>query len=166
MIIVLNIAIIAYCLYCYPKSKILLNQENERMRNLSIILIISTIIISSSCSILKHSEHTVFDIKNAYYQSWMIKDQKKGTDVIIELINVDPEIEFLEIVFRGIKVNISKSTNANTTVIKGVINTGPSVIENYEYEVSGSHNSIKYKYKDEYFTIPVKNFQRLKTKFL
>jgi len=132
-------------------------------RNIIIFLLITTLI--SSCAVLAPSKHTLFTVEKAYYQSWMSDTGEKGTDVHIALVNVDGRVSFESLVFRGIKVRAVSEEKGNKVIVRGTINTGPSVIENYEYEVTGAENSLIYSFGKETFVYPLKNIERKKTRF-
>ncbi|MFO7852304.1 MAG: hypothetical protein ACQERS_08860 [Bacteroidota bacterium] len=133
------------------------------MRIFTVLFLIS---ILNSCVTLFNSEHELFQIKDIYYQSWVVKDLEKGTDVIIEMKNLNDEVEFTSLIFRGIEVDVNIKTEGSKTIVKGTINTGPSLIENYEYKSTGSDNMIKYNYKDEEFSYPLTNIKRESTRFI
>lgn len=131
-------------------------------------LLTATLIITflNSCATLYNTQHELFQIVDLYYQSWVVRDLEKGTNVIIKFRNLDKDIEFESLVFRGIEVDISVLNEGRKTIVKGTINTGPSLIENYEYEVTGSGDMIKYKYMGREFSYPLKNIKRENTKFI
>lgn len=133
------------------------------MRIFTVLFLIS---ILNSCVTLFNSEHELFQIKDIYYQSWVVKDLEKGTDVIIEMKNLNDEVEFTSLIFRGIEVDVNVKTEGSKTIVKGTIKTGPSLIENYEYKSTGSDNMIKYKYKGEEFSYPLTNIERKSTRFI
>ncbi|MBN1388120.1 MAG: hypothetical protein JW965_06710 [Bacteroidales bacterium] len=122
--------------------------------------------ILNGCATLFTSEHELFRITDVYYRSWAIKDLEKGTDVILELMKLDDSIEFTSLIFRDIEVDVNITTDGRKTIVKGTINTGPSLIENYEYEATESGDMIKYKYRGAEFSYPLKNIRREKTKFI
>ncbi len=136
------------------------------MKPLYTLTVIFILVILNSCATLFTSEHELFQIKDVYYQSWAIKDLEKGTDIIIELSNVDENIEFITLIFRDIEVDVNVTTEGRKTIVKGTINTGPSLIENYEYDEAISDDMIKFKYMGSEFSYPIKNIRREKTKFI
>lgn len=124
------------------------------------------LLVAGSCVTLMKSDHNLFHVEDIFYQSWMVRDLEKGTDVIIKFRNVDEEVEFTSLVFRGIEVDLNISPEGRRTIAKGTINTGPSLIENYEYEVTGETDMIKYKYRGKEFSYPLKNIRREDTRFI
>jgi len=143
-----------------------MNYNTKNMKRMQIFITILILGIFNSCVTLFTSEHELFQIKDVYYQSWVIRDMEKGTDVIIEFRNLDENVEFASLVFRGIEVDVNVSPEGRKTIVKGTINTGPSLIENYEYEATGSDNMIKYKYLGKEFSYPLKNIRREDTNFI
>jgi hypothetical protein len=122
-------------------------------------------VLGTSCAVLAPSKHTLFTVEKAYYQSWMSENGEKGTDIIVTLVNQDEGLVFESLVFRGIKVKASTELKGNKLIVRGTVNTGPSVIENYEYEVTGAENSLIFSYGKETFVYPLKNIERKKTRF-
>ena len=136
------------------------------MRYIQVIPFFLIMGILSSCASMKVSEHELFHIQDVYYQSWAIKDLEKGTDIIVEIRNPDPGVEFTKMVFRGIEVDVSVTGEAGKLILKSTVNTGPSVLEDYEYKVTGEDNMLKYKYMGKSFNYPLKNIKRKDTRFM
>ncbi|MDZ7739957.1 MAG: hypothetical protein U5K32_13010 [Bacteroidales bacterium] len=124
------------------------------MRSIKILSVIIMFTVISGCSALLKTEHELFRIQDVYYQSWMVRDIEKGTDVIIELKNLDADVEFTSLVFRGLEVDVTSSSEGSKTVIKGTINTGPSIIENYDYKPGGPFDIIRYVYRGNEYDYP------------
>ncbi len=136
------------------------------MKLIKIFSVIIMLTIISGCSAMLKSEHELFRIEDAYYQSWMVRDLEKGTDVFVELKKLDADIEFTSLVFRGVEVDVTASSEGNKTVIKGTVNTGPSLIENYDYKTGGPGDIIRYFYKGRVYDYPLKNVRRENTEFI
>lgn len=128
-----------------------------------LVMIVLTVI--SGCSVLLKSEHELFRITDAYYQSWMVKNLEKGTDVFVELKKLDENVEFTSLVFRGLELDITASSEGSKTLIKGTINTGPSLIENYDYKAGGPNDIIRYAYDGREYDYPLKNVRRENSNF-
>ncbi len=135
------------------------------MRLIKILSVIIILTLISGCSAMLKSEHELFRIQDVYYQSWMVRNLEKGTDVFVELKNLDADVEFISLVFRGVEVDVTASSEGNKTVIKGTINTGPSLIENYEYKRGGPGDVIRFVYEGREYDYPLKNIRREKTEF-
>ncbi len=136
------------------------------MKHMNFFTAFIILLSTGSCITLFNSEYDLFLVHDIYYQSWMVKDLEKGTDVFIEFREVDEEVEFTSLVFRGIEVKVNSTFDGRKTIVKGTINTGPSLIENYEYEVTGADDIIKYKYHGKEFSYPLKNIRREDTRFI
>ncbi|MDT8402484.1 MAG: hypothetical protein RQ743_12380 [Bacteroidales bacterium] len=136
------------------------------MKNINLISAFLILLSAGSCVALIKSEHNLFHVHDIYYQSWMVRDLEKGTDVFIEFRDLDEDVEFSSLVFRGIEVDLSIVSEGRSTIVKGTINTGPSLIENYEYEVTGETDMIKYTYGGREFSYPLKNIRRENTRFV
>ena len=122
--------------------------------------------ISVSCATLFTDNHEPFSISDVYYRSWVIKDIEKGTDVFIKLKDVDTNVDFTSIVFRGIETDIQATVKNGVTLLKATINTGPSLIENYEYKVEDAGDMLKFTYKGSKFSYPLINIRRESTEFI
>ena len=122
--------------------------------------------ISVSCATLFTDNHEPFSISDVYYRSWVIKDIEKGTDVFIKLKDVDTNVDFTSIVFRGIEADVQASVKNGVTMVKATINTGPSIIENYEYKVEDAGDMLKFTYKGSKFSYPLINIRRESTEFI
>ncbi len=136
------------------------------MRLIKIFSVIIILTLISGCSAMLKTKHELFRIHDVYYQSWMVRDIEKGTDVFVELKKPDPDVEFTSLVFRGVEVDVTASSNGNKTVIKGTINTGPSLIENYDYKTSGVGDVIRYIYAGRKYDYPLKNVRRENSEFI
>ncbi|MFP4489617.1 MAG: hypothetical protein ACLFN1_09975 [Bacteroidales bacterium] len=132
------------------------------IRFLSVIIIIT---VTGGCSAVLNKEHELFRIQDVYYRSWMVRDIEKGTDVFVELKKLDEDIEFTSLIFRGLEVDVTSSSEGSKTVIKGTINTGPSIIDNYEYKRGGPADAIRFVYEGREYGYPLKNIRREKTEF-
>lgn len=136
------------------------------MKLMRIVNVLFMLFILNSCITLSTSEHELFKIRDVYYQSWAIKDLEKGTDVIIELRDLDENVEFTSLVFRDIEVDVNVTTEGRISIVKGTINTGPSLIENYKFEVTDSGDMVKYSYRGREYSYPLKNIRRKNTRFI
>ncbi|HDZ41334.1 MAG TPA: hypothetical protein ENH59_06620 [Bacteroidetes bacterium] len=135
------------------------------MKNMNFIAAFLIMLGTVSCVTFFNSEHDLFRVHDIYYRSWMLKDMEKGTDVFIEFRELDEDVEFTSLVFRGIEVDVNLISEGRSTIVKGTINTGPSLIENYEYKVTGETDMIKYNYRGKEFSYPLKNIRRESTTF-
>lgn len=136
------------------------------MKYITYILAIIILPALGSCVTLFNNEHNLFHVNDIYYQSWMLDDTKKGTDLYMELVEVDADVEFTYLVFRGVEVDVSASLKGGKTIVKATYNFGPSYIENYEYRVTGESDMLKYTYRGKEFSYPLKNVKRKNTAFI
>lgn len=135
------------------------------MRLIKILTVIIMFTVISGCSAMLKTEHELFRIQDVYYHSWMVRDIEKGTDVFVELKKLDEGVEFTSLVFRGLEVDVTSSSEGSKTVVKGTINTGPSIIENYEYKPGGPGDVVRFVYEGREYDYPLKNIRREKTEF-
>lgn len=135
------------------------------MKYITYILAIIIVLGAGSCVTLFDSEHNLFHVNDVYYQSWMLDDTEKGTDLHVELEEADADIEFTSVVFRGFEVDVNVSLKGSKTILKGTYNFGPSIIENYDYKLSGENDMIKFNYRGRKFSYPLKNVRREGTLF-
>jgi len=142
------------------------NYNTQIMRPLQVLIPVFITVLLSGCATAFRTDHELFRIKDIYYRSWMLQDQEKGTDVYVELVNADPDVVFTKLVFRGIEVDVISTTEGRKTAVKGVINTGPSIIENYDYDIGGTKDVIRYIYKAKEFEYPLKNVRRENSDFI
>lgn len=103
-----------------------------------------------------------FNIKDAYYQSWVINE--KGIDIVIELKNVIPGLEFQSIIFRGLELPISIKKENNTTYLKAAYTIGLSKLD-YKKTPSSKENQLIYQIDKIKKTVLLKEIRRKKTKF-
>ncbi len=135
------------------------------MKYITCISAIIIMLFAGSCVTLFNSEHNLFHVNDIYYQSWMLDDTEKGTDLYMELEEADTDVVFTSVVFRGIEVDVNVSSEGNKTIVKGTFNFGPSHIENYEYRVTGESDMIKFSYRGKEFSYPLRNVRRESTLF-
>ena len=69
-------------------------------------------------------EKASFKLEDAYYQPWVINDNEKGTDVIIELTHVAKEITFDSIVFRGVQLPVFLLEGKDKLILKSKLYVG------------------------------------------
>jgi hypothetical protein len=135
------------------------------MKYITYIITVFIVIGTGGCITLFNSEHNLFHVNDIYYQSWMLDDTEKGTDLVLELEKADEDVEFTSVVFRGFEVDANVIPKGNKTIVKGTYNFGPSIIENYDYQLSGENDMIKYNYRGKEFSYPLRNVRRESTLF-
>jgi hypothetical protein len=127
------------------------------------ILIISAVFLSY-CRTMKNSAEKLFIIKDAYYQSWIINENEKGTNIIIEITNMQPGIIFDSIVFRHTRLPASYQEKDGVIYLKSVLYIGLSQLTSKNVTVS-SPDMILFRYNGTNQSYILKEIRRLKTKY-
>ena len=122
------------------------------------------IILISGCKSMSKSALQDFKIIDAYYQSWVINENEKGIDIVIELKNVRSGLEFQSIIFRGLELPISIKKENNTTYLKAAYTIGLSKLD-YKKTPSSKENQLIYQIDKVKKTVLLKEIRRKKTKF-
>lgn len=99
------------------------------------------------CSILKNHKKKLFNVKDAYYQSWMVSEQEKGTNIYILITDIENEIVFDSIIFRGVQMPVRIETKEGTTILKSTLHAETTRIENNNTPTS-KPNQIIYRHKE------------------
>ena len=133
--------------------------------DLRIYIAIVVLIAFAGCSTKLTNSHKLFMITDIYYYSWMLGEEEKGTDLIIEVTDRKASVEFISITYRGIEVPVSITEKGRSLIIKGTINTGNSIIDNIEYRVTGEPDKINYTYNGSAHSYPLINIRRENSKY-
>ncbi len=133
--------------------------------NLRITITIVMLITFAGCSAILHNNHLLFKISDIHYYSWMLGENEKGTDIIIEVTDREASVEFKSVTYRGIEVPVSVTEKGKSLIIKGTINTGNSTIDNMEYRVTGEADKINYTYNGSDHSYPLVNIRRENSKY-
>jgi hypothetical protein len=104
-----------------------------------------------------------FKVKRSFYQSWIIGENEKGTDIVLELTRVKKGVTFDSLIFRGIRVKAFITTQKNGVEIKGIIPSGKSRIK-FDYEVVNLPDQLIYHQNGEKKEFLLKNIGREKTR--
>ncbi len=112
------------------------------MKKILYTWILISIISSTAYSSFPAEGNKPFRIKKAEYNSWVRDENIRGTDMVIILSHVKPDIVFKSITYRGIEVPVTVSTKGRRAIIKGTLNVGESIVEPVEYEVTGESDRI------------------------
>ena len=113
---------------------------------------------------MKNKSETLFNIKDAYYQSWMINENEKGTNIILNLINVQKGVTFDSLIFRGLKLPVFIDTKDTVVILKSILTVGMSKIR-IEKEVVDKPNQLLYTFQGIKHSYFLKNIRRLQTKY-
>lgn len=129
---------------------------------LSILLI--SFIFFSMCTLRKSSAGNLFDIKDAFYQSWVISEKEKGTNINLEIINVKKGVVFDSIIFRGLRLPVFVEEKEGIVHLKSIINIEMSRIK-LESKVTGKPDQLIYHYQDTQHSYILKKIRREKMKY-
>ncbi|MCD4768984.1 MAG: hypothetical protein K8R35_02310 [Bacteroidales bacterium] len=133
--------------------------------NLRIPIALVMLIVFAGCSAKITNSQKPFKVTDVYYYSWMLGEDEKGTDIIIEVTNREASVEFKSITYRGIEVPVSVTEEGRSLIIKGTINTGESTIDNMEYRVTGEPDKINYTNNGSGHSYPLINIRRENSKY-
>lgn len=88
-------------------------------------------LLQTSCGMLRPYHTTLFQVKEAYYQSWFKNDHEKGTNVFLELTDVQQGITFDSIVFRGNMIPLERTEEDHVTKLSAALLSGvPRILNN------------------------------------
>jgi hypothetical protein len=110
-----------------------------------------------------HPSDNSFNVKKARYQSWIIGENEKGTNIVLELTRVKKGVTFDSIIFRGIKLKAFITTLKKGVEIKGIIPSGKSRIK-IDYEVVNLPDQLIYQRNGEKRKFLLKNIRRETTR--
>jgi hypothetical protein len=117
-----------------------------------------------ACISMKNHDVKAFNIKKAYYQSWVVSELEKGTDIILELSDVDPEAVFDSIVFRGVRLKTFAAIHNNEVELKSILPVGISRLK-IDFEVVGLPDQLIYHFRGERKSYLLKSIERKNTRF-
>jgi hypothetical protein len=81
------------------------------------------LLIFLNCNAIKQDKLS-FKLGDAYYQPWVINDNEKGTDVLIELTHVDKGITFDSLIFRGVQLPVFVLEGKDKLILKSKLYAG------------------------------------------
>jgi len=119
-------------------------------------------LLQTSCGILRPHQ-ALFQIKEAYYQSWFKNDNEKGTNVFLELTDVQQGVTFDSIVFRGSMLPLGQSQEDNITKLSAALISGvPRMLTNNDPDTGPDR--LLYRYAGKRYSYPL-TLQRKDTKY-
>ncbi len=105
------------------------------MRYLSLIFFITLIILNVACVSQKKTTNMPFKVSDAFYFSWVINENERGTTIEIVMDDVAEEVQFDSIIFRKVMLPVRiEENNEKQKVITATLPSGDSRIP-----VSTSH---------------------------
>lgn len=116
------------------------------------------------CNIRNGSNINYFQVKDAFYQSWVLNENEKGTNIILKMENVDKNIVFDSLIFRGVMLTVSISFENDQVILKSVLPVGISRIETKNKLVQ-KPDQLLYKYFGIRGFYPLKDIRREKGKY-
>ena len=117
------------------------------------------------CSILHNQQNKLFTLKDAWYQSWMISEQEKGTIVTILLSDVEKDIVFDSVVFRGVQMPLNSEIKDGNTILTCNLNREQSRLMDDKETPVDKPNQIMYRYKGEKKTYIIESIRREEMKY-
>jgi len=127
-------------------------------------LITMASILHSNCCSFKNKSPTLFNVKETYYQSWISKNQVKGTDIVIQLINVQKEVIFDSLVFRGIQLPVFIQKQDDVVTIKTVLSFDDTKFS-IDKKVTHKPDQLLYMFQGKRYSFSLKNIRPLPTKY-
>ena len=100
------------------------------------------------CHSMKCDNPAEFKVKTAYQQSWVVREEEKGTDILLTLFRVKEGVEFDSIVFRGVRLKAFVTKVNKEVQLKSILTTGISRIK-LEKVVVNLPDQLIYHYKGE-----------------
>lgn len=113
---------------------------------------------------MKNSTGKFFLIRDAYYQSWIVNENEKGTNIVIELTGVQPGILFDSIVYRGIRLSVAVQDKDGIVYLKSKQNVGSSKLSTENGTAPGP-DRILFRYNGTNQSYILKEIRRLNTKY-
>ena len=128
----------------------------------SVIMVLSMCL--NNCKTIKNKSETLFNVQDAYYQSWVARKEENGTDIIILLVKVQKEIKFDSLIFRGIQLPVVSSENNGVVTLKSMLTSGSEKIHTKK-KIVNKPEQLLYYYKGTKRIFPLNNIRRLNIKY-
>jgi hypothetical protein len=127
-------------------------------------LLIITVAISKNCSSMKNMDEILFAVKDAYYQSWIVSENEKGTNIVIEITNKNKGVVFDSIIFRNKKLPIFSTEKEGVLYLKSILTVEQSRIL-LNSEPADEPDKILYYYHGTRRSYDLKDLRRLEMKY-
>ena len=118
----------------------------------------------NNCKTIKNKSETLFNVQDAYYQSWVARKEENGTDIIILLINVQKEIKFDSIIFRGIQLPVFTNDSNGVVTLNSMLTSGLEKIPMKKKYVN-KPDQLLYYYQGTKRIFLLNNIRRLNMKY-
>ncbi len=122
--------------------------------------VVGYLFFGSGCLSLKESGNKLFSVKEAYYQFWVVRDNEKGTNIVLELRRVKKGVTFDSIVFRGVRMKAFTEEKNKTVELKSILPVGKSRIINLEVQPVNLPDQLIYHYRGKRLSYPLKMIER------
>jgi hypothetical protein len=119
-----------------------------------IVLFISSGVSLLDCQSMKNYRQAEFKVKSAYYQSWIVSEEEKGTDILLTLSGVREGLVIDSIVFRGVRLKAFVTKENKEVHIKSILTSGISRIK-LEKVVVNLPDQLIYHYKGQRKSFPL-----------
>jgi hypothetical protein len=126
--------------------------------------ILTVVFLFSMCNIMKSSPGKLFKIKEAWYQPWMFNKKEKGTDIVLEMLNVKQGVVFDSIVFRGLKIQVFIEKKGDILQLKSTINADVSVLQ-FDKQKTNESDQLIYHYNGKRGTVALTSIKARETKY-
>jgi hypothetical protein len=118
----------------------------------------------AGCSCLQCTDNKLFVIKDAYYQSWVVAENDHGTDIFVEITNINNGVTFDSIVFRGLRLPVVIEKKDSMVILKSIINTPLSKLF-IKNEFVGKPDQLIYHYNGISHSQALKELRRKSMKY-
>jgi len=118
----------------------------------------------NNCKTIKNKSETLFNVQDAYYQSWVARKEENGTDIIILLVKVQKEIKFDSLIFRGIQLSVFTSENNGVVTLQSMLTSGLEKIPTKK-KVVHKPDQLLYYYQGIRRIFLLNNIRRLNMKY-
>lgn len=122
-------------------------------------------LIIHGCNTRNGANIAYFQVKDAFYQSWLLNENEKGTNIILTLEKVDKNVVFDSLIFRGVRLAVAISFENNQVILKSALSVGISRFETNKKLVQ-KPDQLLYKYFGSRGYYPLKDIRREKGKYL
>ena len=128
----------------------------------SVIMVLSMCL--NNCKTIKNKSETLFNVQDAYYQSWVARKQENGTDIFILLVKIQKEIQFDSLIFRGIQLSVFTSENNGVVTLQSMLTSGLEKIPTKK-KVVHKPDQLLYYYQGIRRIFLLNNIRRLNMKY-
>lgn len=136
------------------------------MKNTLIIPVtfISLLFVFMGCKTIHTHRMPDFQLKESYYQSWVVSPQNKGTDIVLKLKYINPNIKFKSIIFRGREVPVQSFIQRNKIVLKAAFTSSTAKLKS-KIKINRKSNRLTYQIGNREYYMLLNNLKRKKTKY-